>query len=188
MNLCLCKLHAIYISSVFEWATTLQCELELHVFNKHLQTSARDLSWEMHLTYVDIKLNLLINFWKGFYNIARFANMFFSSSACFVSFFLSDVRILCIEILHVYQRVESIHKIQTGFLSFWIMINKFFFSFIVTPLYWNEDSTIKKKINIREYQNIPTRLHNNFLHEVVNKQIISTHLLFDGLCSNFKRC
>ena len=43
---------------------------------------------------------------------------------------------------------------------------------------------------MREYQNIPTRCTKQkcpFLHETVNKKIVSTHLLSDGLCRNFER-
>ena len=44
---------------------------------------------------------------------------------------------------------------------------------------------------MREYQNIPTRCAQQkhyVLHETVNKQIFSTRLLSDGLCSTFNRC
>ena len=42
---------------------------------------------------------------------------------------------------------------------------------------------------MREYQNKPTSCAHQkfyFVHETVNKSTVSTRLLSDGLCSNFK--
>ena len=74
--------------------------------------------------------------------------------------FLSVFRILGIEMLHIYQRVESIHKIQTEFFSFRIIINIFFFFVNAFTLKWgfhNEKEKKEKKEKKREYQNIPTK-------------------------------
>ena len=117
-----------------------------------------------------------------FPNVARVPNNW--------KLFLSVFRILRIEMLHVYQRVESIHKIQTEFFSFWIIINIFFLFCNAFTLKWgfhNEKKTKKQK-----KRKANTKI---YLQDIHNKNIFSPKLLTtnfhpppNGLCSNFKWC
>ena len=119
----------------------LECELELHVFNKWLTAECTSLNREMRLTYVTMKLKVsLDNISKCFAMLHVFCIVVNCIFSCLLFF-----RILCIEMLHVYQRVESSHETRTGFFLFVSRIVVFLFFFFVRLLYWNEDSTIKKK-------------------------------------------
>ena len=120
----------------------LECELELHVFNKWLTAECTSLHREMRLTYVTMKLKVsLDNISKCFAMLHVFCIVVNCIFSCLPFF-----RILCIEMLHVYQRVESSHETRTGFFYLYQeLLLFFFFFFFVRLLYWNEDSTIQKK-------------------------------------------
>ena len=98
-----------------------------------------------------------------------------------LSFFLLffDLRILCIEILHVSQRIYLWGTNRTFLL---VMNHDFTFCspFIVT-------ASAIKKINRKNISKMYT-IKIYFFNEFVNKQINSTCLLFDGLYSSFERC
>ena len=69
--------------------------------------------------------------------------------------FLSFFRILRMEMFHVCQRVESIHKTDNiSYININIYVYIYIYIYICTL---KRDSSMKKTIFIRECQNIPTR-------------------------------
>ena len=124
-NQCHCKPQAIQICPAGKWAMMLECELELHVLNKWLTAECTSLHREMRLTYVTMKLKVsLDNISKCFAMLHVFCIVVNCIFSCLLFF-----RILCIEMLHVYQRVESSHETRTGFFLFVSRIVVFLFFF-----------------------------------------------------------
>ena len=106
--------HTQYIWALrFIGQRCLSANLRFIFSMNNLQRCACVLCREMRLIYVNINLNFTRWFLKIFRIVACVSN------SCKVHvFFLSFYIILFTEMLHVYQRVQSIHKIKTGFLFF----------------------------------------------------------------------
>ena len=107
----------------------------------------------------------------------------------FFSFFLTFllIRVACIKMLNVFQRVEPIHETQTGFSLFFNNYCDQPFSFFVNTLILKQRFHILKT----EFKGIHTRYVQykyTFFCKLIYKLLVSTRSFSDGLCLNGKRC
>ena len=117
---CRCKPHARNTSGLrLSGQQCLNAKLSFIFLMNNLQTTARVLYRDKAMNLCQY-LSFTRYFFKLFCVITRVQNMcklHFLKKFLFVCLFCFVFRILSIEMLYVYQRVESIHETQTGFLS-----------------------------------------------------------------------